>query len=289
MKLRPMLVTPGALRPDDAPFAFEVTWDGFRALIDASPERVNVSSRRGYDLSTRYPELAGMVHAVSTNVILDGEIVCLVDGRPDFAALWFRSRGSTTPAVCYMAFDILRIGERELIDLPYRERRSILEELDLNASHWCTPPVHIGDGAALFAATKQMGLEGIVAKRLDSRYRPGIRSTSWIKTKHFQTRTFALLGWLPPEEWRGDRGCVVLGLRSDAGIALAGVVESGYGRDLVEQLPPLTRVDLRAIREAELPWPAAEPPLGEVKYLEWSPAGGLRHATLLSHTPRVAP
>lgn len=98
-----------------------------------------------------------------------------------------------------------------------------------------------------------MGLEGVVAKQLDSRYRPGIRSRSWNKTKHFQTRTFALLGWLPPEEWRGDRGCVVLGLRAEQGIAVAGVVESGYGRDLVERLPHLTRSQLRTMRAAGRP------------------------------------
>lgn len=127
-----------------------------------------------------------------------------------------------------------------------------------------------------------MGLEGVVAKRLDSKYRPGIRSRAWTKTKHFQQRTFALLGWLPPEEWRQDRGCVVLGLRSEAGIAVAGVVESGYGRDLVEQLPRLTRAQLRALREGGRVWEDDDPMVGQVKYLEWSPAGGLRHATIVS-------
>jgi bifunctional non-homologous end joining protein LigD len=135
---------------------------------------------------------------------------------------------------------------------------------------------------ALFAATKRMGLEGVVAKRLDSRYQPGIRSRAWTKTKHFQTRTFALLGWLPPEEWRGDRGCIVLGLRSSEGIVVSGVVESGYGADLVEQLPRLTRADLRALQQLGHVWTGASPLVGEVKFLEWSPAGGLRHATLVS-------
>lgn len=146
--------------------------------------------------------------------------------------------------------------------------------------------MHVGAGSALFAATKEMGLEGVVAKRLDSRYRPGIRSRSWTKTKHFQTRTFALLGWLPPEEWRGDRGCVVLGLGADKGLAVAGVVESGYGRELVEQLPWLTREHLRRLQEPGRLWEGGECLVGEVKFLEWSPAGGLRHATLTRATLR---
>lgn len=99
-----------------------------------------------------------------------------------------------------------------------------------------------------------MGLEGVVAKRLDSLYRPGQRSRSWTKTKHFQTRNFALLGWLPPKEWREDRGCVIVGLRSNAGIAVAGVVESGYGHELVEQLPQLTRSEYRSLSQPGRVW-----------------------------------
>jgi bifunctional non-homologous end joining protein LigD len=286
VKIRPMLVTAGPLRPDSDRYAFEVKWDGFRALVKGSPANVTILSRNGHDMTSRYPELQGLASAMTTSVILDGEIVCLDDtGNPDFAALWFRSRGSSTPAVCFMAFDALEVGGRELIE-PYRERRRIVEELDINGHHWCTPEIHVGEGAALFAATKQMGLEGVVAKRLDSRYRPGLRTKSWIKTKHFQTRNFALLGWLPPEEWRQDRGCVVLGLRSEAGIAVAGVVESGYGRDLVEQLPALTRRDLRSLQQPGRVWEGVEPIVGEVKYLEWSPAGGLRHASLVGEGRR---
>ena len=283
MKHRPMLVTSGPLRPDNDRYAFEVKWDGFRAMVEAGPSGTTIWSRNGHDMTGRYPELQSLADAVTTSVVLDGEIVCLDDkGSPDFAALWFRSRGSLTPPVCFMAFDVLNVGRNDVIDEPYRERRRILEELKVNGPHWYTPEIHTGEGAALFAPTKEMGLEGVVAKHLDSRYRPGLRSKSWTKTKHFETRNFALLGWLPPEEWRQDRGCVVLGLRSEAGIAVAGVVESGYGRELAEQLPQLTRSELRTLREPGRVWVGPDPLIGEVKYLEWSPAGGLRHATLLS-------
>ena len=276
-----MLVTAGPLRPDSDRYAFEVKWDGFRALIEAAPSGIKTWSRNGHDMTSRYPELQGLADAVTTSVVLDGEIVCLDDkGNPDFAALWFRSRGASSPAVCFMVFDVLEIGAKEAINEPYRERRRILDDLHLSGPHWCTPETHIGAGAALFAATREMGLEGVVAKRIDSKYRPGIRSKAWTKTKHFQTRNFALLGWLPPHEWREDRGCVVLGLRSDTGIAVAGVVESGYGRDLVDQLPHLTRRDLRDLQRPDMVWRGSDPLTAEVKYLEWSPAGGLRHATL---------
>ena len=219
VQLRPMLVTSGPLRPDDDRYAFEVKWDGFRALVSITAKGVQITSRNGHDMTPRYPELQNLSIGSSPSVLLDGELVCLDDdGNPDFAALWFRSRGQTTPPVCFMAFDVLELDGTWQIDESYRERRKILEDLEIKSAHCCVPETHIGEGAALFAATKEMGLEGVVAKRLESRYRPGIRSRSWAKTKHFQTRTFALRGWLPPEEWRGDRGCVVLGLRSDDGM-----------------------------------------------------------------------
>jgi bifunctional non-homologous end joining protein LigD len=286
MGLKPMLVSPGPLRPDSDRYAFEVKWDGYRALVKASPHGVTITSRNGYDMTDQYPELQGLRDAVSTPVLLDGEIVALdANGMPDFAALWFRNRGSAsdTARVCFMAFDVLQLrGEDTLIDRPYRARHEVLEDLSLNGPNWCTPEIHIGEGEALFAATKRMGLEGVVAKRLDSRYQPGVRSKAWTKTKHFQRRTFALLGWLPPGEWRADRGCVVLGLRTPEGIEVSGVVESGYNGDLVEQLPRLTRVELRVLQQQGQVWTGADPLVGEVKFLEWSPAGGLRHATLVS-------
>ncbi|MDP9226634.1 MAG: hypothetical protein M3P18_22900 [Actinomycetota bacterium] len=116
-----------------------------------------------------------------------------------------------------MAFDLLQRGNELLIDRRYEERRRLLEDLDPNAAYWSTPPSNVREGRALFASTNEMGLEGVVTKRLDSRYRPGLRSRVWTKTKYFQKRNFALLGWLPPGEWRADRGCIVLGLRAEAG------------------------------------------------------------------------
>ena len=283
--ITPMLAASGPLPSDSAKWAYEVKWDGFRALVQASPGGVTITSRNGYNMTSRYPELDGLSRAISTRVLLDGEIVALnADGKPDFAALWFRSRGSADPEVrlCFMAVDVLELGGKGLIDRSYRERRSVLEELSIGGPNWCTPDTHIREGAALFTATKRMGLEGVVAKRLDSLYRPGIRSKAWTKIKHWQQRTFALLGWLPPEQWRGDRGCIVLGLRAPEGTAVSGVVESGYGRDLVERLPQLTRAEYRALQTPGCVWAGVAPLAGEVKFLEWSRAGGLRHATLVS-------
>jgi ATP-dependent DNA ligase len=112
--LRLMLVSTGSLRPDSGKYAFEVKWDGFRALVDASPGGVTIASRNGYAMTGRYPELRGLRDAVSTEVLFDGEIVALDgDNKPDFTALWFHSRGSADPGgrLCFMAFDVLRLGD----------------------------------------------------------------------------------------------------------------------------------------------------------------------------------
>jgi ATP-dependent DNA ligase len=125
----------------------------------------------------------------------------------------------------------------------------------------------------------------VVAKRLDSRYRPRLRSKSWTKTKHYQTRTFRLLGWgCRPEEWRRDR---VASYSVQKGNRLAGVVESGYGRDLVEQLPAPTRSELDSLQEPGRVWDGNEPMIGDMKYLEWSLGGGLRQATTLVGSRRA--
>lgn len=148
VKHRPMLVTSGPLRPDNDRYAFEVKWDGFRALVEATPTGLKIWSRNGYDMASRYPELDALGDALEGSAVLDGEIVCLDEkGNPDFAALWFRSRVSSSQPVCFMAFDVLEVGGTELIEEPYRERRRLLEELDLKGPHWCTPEVHIGEGA----------------------------------------------------------------------------------------------------------------------------------------------
>ena len=144
MTITPMLAASGPLPEDSAKWAYEVKWDGFRALLQASPAGVTITSRNGYDMTSRYPELEGLRHAVSAPVLLDGEIVALdADSRPDFAALWFRSRGSVDPEarLCFMAFDVLQLGGEVLMDRPYRERRGILEELSPRRS----PLVHTRD------------------------------------------------------------------------------------------------------------------------------------------------
>jgi bifunctional non-homologous end joining protein LigD len=168
-------------RPDRLPrgdYGFEVKWDGFRALV-STEEGLLVRSRRGWDMSERLPELAGL----PAGLVLDGELVAFaLDGRPSFPLLGLRVlHGRTAIPVKLMVFDVLRVEGADAMCLPYAERRALLEALDLNGPAWRTPEA-FDDGEALLEATRTLGLEGVVAKRRSERYRPGERR--WVKTKH---------------------------------------------------------------------------------------------------------
>jgi bifunctional non-homologous end joining protein LigD len=173
----PMLTRPAEL-PLGPGYAYEVKWDGFRAVV-STLAGLRVRSRRGWDMSDRLPELKGLPEGVA----LDGELVALGDdGRPSFPRLSNRIlHGRDGIAVTYVIFDMLAYDAESTMVLPYSERRSILERLKLAGHAWCTPDV-FDDGERLFAAVVERGLEGIVAKPLASTYRPGERD--WLKVKN---------------------------------------------------------------------------------------------------------
>jgi len=171
----PMLASSGPLPADGDPrWAYEPKWDGFRALVHIN-SRVTVWSRRGADLTDRFPELAGLSASVPADTVLDGELVVLdLSGRPNFGAIRRRGLlGQVEAPATFVVFDVVRLGGRDLLAQRFRARRVALEHLCLSDGACVTTPSHEGDGVALFEATREQGLEGVVAKRLDSPYRPG--------------------------------------------------------------------------------------------------------------------
>jgi bifunctional non-homologous end joining protein LigD len=168
-------------RPDRLPrgdYAYEVKWDGFRAIV-STEAGLEVRSRRGWSMAGRLPELARLPEGL----VLDGELVAFgEDGRPSFPLVGLRVlHGRTAIPVTLTIFDLLRVDGGDVMCLPYAERRELLEELDLDGPAWRTPPA-FDDGEALLEATSAHGLEGIVAKRRRDPYRPGERG--WVKVKH---------------------------------------------------------------------------------------------------------
>ena len=190
-----MLLRSGDL-PSAPGWSYEPKWDGFRALVHVGdPWRSpRIVSRHGTDLTARFPELAGIADAVGTRrVVLDGElIVCGADGRPDFDRLRarmtvggvrLRSAAASAPAV-FIAFDVLWC-DGDVTEQPYLQRRERLLELGLTGDRWQVTPAS-ADGQALWRAVEEHDLEGLVAKRLNSRYYPGRRSADWLKVKNWQ-------------------------------------------------------------------------------------------------------
>jgi bifunctional non-homologous end joining protein LigD len=170
-----MLAKSGRL-PRGPAWAFEVKWDGFRALGSTNPFRIR--SGRGWDMTTLLPEFEGL----RPNGVYDAELVAFDDdGRPDFPLVCQRvlNRHTTIP-LALIVFDVLAHRGRRLTDEPYLKRRAILERVDFRGR--AHVPETFADGAALFDAVREQGLEGIVAKRLNERYRPGERA--WVKTKN---------------------------------------------------------------------------------------------------------
>ena len=253
--LVPMLAGAGALPSPESGWAFEVKWDGVRAIAYVKPGRLRLESRNLREITDGYPELRGLLAQLGMrDAVLDGEIVAFDDdGRPSFerlqrrmhvtAASAVRRLAASTPVV-YAIFDLLYLDGHPLLELPYQERRSILEALELAGPAWRVPAAHRGGGARLLEATRAQRLEGIVAKRLDSRYEPGRRTGAWVKVKHTLRQELVIGGWLPGEGRRTDRiGALLMGHYQDGAFRYAGRVGTGFTdktlADLAARLAPL--------------------------------------------------
>lgn len=173
--------------PTSGEWAFEVKWDGFRALVSRDGD-LRVRTRWGTDLTELVPEL----EEIPVPALLDGELVAFnEDGKPSFPHTQSRLlRGGVNVPILFVVFDLLALDGEHTMLLPYRKRRKLLESLDLNGSAVFTP-AYFTDGEALFEATCRQELEGIVCKKLSERYWPGERR--WIKVKN---RAY----WRYPEE-----------------------------------------------------------------------------------------
>lgn len=205
-----MLAAAAPSPPAGPAWAAELKWDGMRAIVDVTTSGLRVRSRNGNDFTECYPELGALLRLPLPSCSLDGEIVCLApDGRPDFDRLrtrWHRpaarqaaALARSTPAT-FVAFDLLELSGVPRVAHAYLERRAQLLELVRGnpCTSWFAPDHQVGRGGELFEASKRAGIEGIVAKRIDSRYFPGQRSTAWLKVKNYRVETFCVGGWLPP-------------------------------------------------------------------------------------------
>ena len=294
--LTPMMARNGDLPPDESTWAFEIKWDGVRAVVFSTPGRIRFVSRAGNDITARYPELHRMNRALGMHpAVLDGEVVAFDDaGRPDFGLLQSRihltgesrvRRVAKERPVTFIAFDLLWLDGRSLLAEPYEERRAALAEVLAPGERWLVPEHVLGDGTALLAASREQHLEGIVAKKLGSPYEPGRRSGCWVKVKNRNRQEVVVGGWVPGEGRRRERiGALLVGVREDDGcLRYAGRVGTGFtdaelGR-LAGLLAPLEQEASPFDRGKGIPRGSvfARPQLvAEVEFVEWTRDGILR-------------
>jgi bifunctional non-homologous end joining protein LigD len=269
----PMLATPAftpGVLPSGPEWAFEVKWDGVRAIADVSAGGVRLWSRNEREITAAYPELSGL--AALGDLVLDGEVVLMAAGVPSFAALAERmhvrdARRAQALAerspVTYLVFDVLRHDGVRTVEQPYDERRALLASLDL-PDHVQASPVYY-DGADLWQVTAEHGLEGVVAKRRTSGYREGRRSPDWVKAAHHHTRSALVGGWRGESTGTGRLGSLLLGAKDEAGyLRFLGRAGSGLAGTLTNALTPL----LAASAVASSPF-ADEVPAPDARGAHW--------------------
>lgn len=308
-----MLATLGSATDhlEESEWAFEMKWDGIRALATISQGSVTLASRNGHDLTVAYPELSTLPKTVDGHAcVLDGEIVALNRaGRPDFSRLQQRmgltrpaeiSRMAVTLPVNYFVFDILSLDGHSLLVRAWRERRSALESVVRSEQSGTVqvPPVVEGNLVDAIATSRQLGLEGVVAKRRDARYESGRRSQSWIKIKHHATQEVIVVGWRPGNGRRHDGvGSLLLAVPGDSGLDYVGRVGTGFTDRMLSDIeatlglissPSAPLSSVPALDAREVHW--VRPNLvAEVEFAEWTADGRLRQPVWRGWRPDKTP
>jgi bifunctional non-homologous end joining protein LigD len=257
-----MLATAVGTLPSGDEWAYEFKWDGVRTLLDVTDRGVRLISRAGNDVSGGYPEVIAQAAGVG-DALLDGEIVAFEDGRPSFERLQTRmhlrgkaevSRAAVDCPVTYVVFDVLRRYGVDLTARPYAQRRATLDRFAEDHPGWTLSP-SFDDGPATEAVARANGLEGVIAKRVTSAYRPGVRTDDWRKLRFVRAGDFVVIGWEAAAEHPNSLSSLVLGMTGDAGLQYAGRVGSGLAGRVATKIK-----DMLTERE-DSPAPAVPPPM----------------------------
>lgn len=291
--MRPMLPVAGPL-PVGPGWAFEFSWDGIRSLACAQPGRLELFSATHRSITAAYPELEAF--AGRRRMLLDGKIVALDScGRPSFPQLHRRmnvQRPTSTvlrrAPVTYYVFDLLSLDGESTIALPYQRRRELLAELELPGGTVVLPPTFLDtDGQTVLDTAVQHGLHGVIAKRVDSTYRPG-RSRSWVQTTLRQTQEVIIGGWVSERSRLASIGALLVGVPTGTGLRYVGQVGTGFTdatrqqlhERLIELVAPESPFAEEVPSETDRVVHWVSPRLlGEVSYRQWTAHGRLGHPT----------
>ncbi len=259
--LEPMMATLVRDPFDKEGWIFEPKWDGVRTLATCGFKETRLISRRGNDVTETYPELANLDRQlVAVDAIVDGEIVAMEGGRPSFERLQSRinlqnprdiERAMKQIPVSFIAFDILYLDGRSLVKQPIEERKKILEQVVVTTDLVQVSPFIESDGISLFDAAKSSNLEGIVAKKLGTPYRPGRRGREWLKVKAVRDADLVVGGWTKGEGSRSTTfGALLVGAYEEDGLRYVGSVGTGFSDKTLDALMP----QLQEVQTDECPF-----------------------------------
>jgi len=301
--IEPMRAVTGELPTDDENWAYEIKWDGMRAIAFCTEGQIRLQSTNGLDATVRFPELAGLARTLDGHrVVLDGEVVTFdANGRPDFGLLQPRmhvaseaaaSDWAATRPVAYVVFDLLWLDGLDVTSVPYEDRVRLLGDLVETGPAWKVTESFLGGGRELLAAMDAQGMEGLIAKRRASRYELGRRSGAWRKLKVRRRQEFVVGGWLTGEGNRSSTlGALLVGYYDDRGaLRYAGRVGTGFTEPELRVVADLLGAAARPDdpfdppppRSVELHGHWVEPRLVvEVAFAEWTADGLLRHPSYL--------
>ncbi|GAA4911695.1 ATP-dependent DNA ligase [Actinomycetospora succinea] len=294
---RPMVASAGDI-PRGAGWAFEFVWDGLRCLARTGADGLSLVTEAGRDVTSHFPELGVSAPWTSTEgLVLDGVVVALDGvGRPSAGKLRRRHRVAhpsevlqAQVPVSFYVFDVLEVAGASTRRLPYRQRRELLAELDLSGSRVVIPPFFTGVAAeAVIDTARRYGLDGVVAKRLESTYQVGRRSRSWIEAPVRRTQDVVVGGWVPARDRPGTVGALLVGVPGEAGLSYSGRVVTGVTAAARRELDGVLAALERPVSPFSSPLPESDggpvhwlaPRLvGQVEHRRWTATGLLERPT----------
>lgn len=269
---------------DNEGWIFEIKWDGYRAIAEVGGKNPKLYSRNGLTFDRAYPKVFEALSRIKKEAVLDGEIVVFDEkGKPNFQKLQ-NYKSNDSYVIQYYVFDCIRAEGRDVTDLPVLERKKILKKI-LPKSDLIVYCDHVdGQGKALFSEMKKMGLEGMIAKRKDSRYYIGKRSPDWLKIKNIQTQEAIIVGFSEPKGSRSYFGSLLLAVKKGKKLVHIGNVGTGFTdkslKELHAKLKPLIRktspLNVPIKETPDITW--VDPVLVcNIKYTEMTDDGSVRH------------
>lgn len=272
---------------DDPKWLFEIKWDGYRAVAEVKGKEARFYSRNGLSYTKAYPRIFNELVKLKMDAVLDGEVVVFRDGLPSFQAIQ-NYKSTQNLRIQFIAFDCLQLDGNDLTKLKLIERKEILKSIlpENDIVKYCD---HIdGDGIALFEQATKMKLEGIIAKRMDSKYYSGKRSKEWLKIKNVNVDDFKIIGWTDPKASRQYFGALLLAREMDGELVYSGEVGTGFSNELLKSL--YSRIQLLEVDQCPLDNPVRKEKgfhwvkpeyTAQVQYVELTDDGHVRHPSFL--------